>query len=152
MLIVLFWKKTVIPVFTITTELFKVQLRVERRQILVKGLRAVGGLGWDFWRGFLFAFTAEQRGIFFLPSTQEQREKNLPFFCHCRHTLFSKKISDGDRRGLVWQLYPLGLGSKRERAAGHLPKPGPIKPAARKAASHGICCEVLWQHKLLSWH
>lgn len=60
MLTVLFWKKPVIPVFTITTALFKVQLRVERRQILVKGLGAVGGLGWDFWRGFLFAFAAEQ--------------------------------------------------------------------------------------------
>lgn len=68
-------EKTVIPVFTITTELFKVQLRVERRQILVKGLGAVGGLGWDFWRGFLFAFTAEQQGIFSSKHTRTKRKE-----------------------------------------------------------------------------
>lgn len=72
-------EKTVIPVFTITTELFKVQLRVERRQILVKGLGAVGGLGWDFWRGFLFAFTAEQRGIFFFQA-HKNKEKRICLF------------------------------------------------------------------------
>lgn len=79
MLTVLFWKKTVIPVFTITRELFKVQLRVERRQTLVKGLGAVGGLGWDFWRGFLFAFTAEQRGIFSSKHTRTKRKESAFF-------------------------------------------------------------------------
>lgn len=77
--------------------------------------------------------------FFFLPSTQEQ-QKESAFFCHCRRILFSKKIRDGDRRGLVWQLYPLELG--RERAAGHLPKPGPInlEPGTLSVTGSALRC------------
>lgn len=56
-------KKLSFPFSQITTELlFKVQLRAERRQVLlkVKDLGALAGLDWDFWRGFLFAFIVEQ--------------------------------------------------------------------------------------------
>lgn len=62
--------------------------------------------------------------MFFFPSTQEQREKNLPFSVIADLFYSPRKSELETGRGLVWQLYPLGLG--RGRAAGHLPEPGPV--------------------------
>lgn len=100
------------------------------------------GSGLGFLEGFLFAFTAGQRGIFFFSfQAHKNKEKIICLFLSLQTLFYSPRTSEMETGG-VWAGSFILSDWERERAARQ----------ENKTWSQGSCSGVLWHPELLGWH